>query len=497
MRLISILIILFVCYKTLCKALPVQSPPVEEGNDQFIWQQQWFSHDNNQPSSPFASNSKKITAKSIFIAPSFVQVTQYCPPDHRIDNGKCIKVVNINSDNILATRLANLLTTDDTANFDYDYSQEDESEEEVTSNNDDALKLSLVPILNDDDENNSNIDNGNHSEDEMTFRTENKTHSVEIIITTLSSDYGATGESNETVTYEHENATTYAEEFNAENSTTTAAMDENTTEINSTVMQQDEDSQSIELTTLATQMDVEFNSSEIFTSDDGKTATEVTIIDTSSDLNSFLLNDSLIIATVNNVSDADYVDTTTTIIFTDITIARDDKNISASSSTTEESTLDNEQSHVHTTTATTTTLDEESTQPDLDTESFTLSENKNDDRRNAETAHKFVYHHSHTTSSTESAASRLRFPTEREEEKSERSSSRVRFPDDDNRHTPVVWTPARESGRQTSNIFRFWQQQPLIRDVHTRPNAKSFRAEQFYPFTRKVQVMTPQRYNYD
>lgn len=134
---------------------------------------------------------------------------------------------------------------------------------------------------------------------------------------------------------------------------------------------------------------------------------------------------------------------------------------------------------------------------------------------------KFLYHHDDvlTTKITTTVAStvaptiessshaavkgsKLKFPDE------EISSNRVRFPDDDEIatttrrrllpvSTKISW-PRENNNRLTTNIFQFWNQQPLLNDFQqrARENAKSFRSDDFFPYTRKVQIVTPQRYNY-
>lgn len=84
---------------TQSESLPVTSKALESNSDQLIWQTAWFSsqlHDGRDES-PFTGEPKKITAKSIFITPNFNENVSHCPPGYKIDdNGKCVKVVNIN-----------------------------------------------------------------------------------------------------------------------------------------------------------------------------------------------------------------------------------------------------------------------------------------------------------------------------------------------------------------------------------------------------------------
>lgn len=88
---------------TQSEALPVTSKALDNNSDQLIWQTAWYSqrlNEGKKDDSPFTGDSKKITAKSIFITPNFNQNTSLCPPGFKIDdNGKCIKVVNVNQGN--------------------------------------------------------------------------------------------------------------------------------------------------------------------------------------------------------------------------------------------------------------------------------------------------------------------------------------------------------------------------------------------------------------
>lgn len=83
------------------ESLPVTSKALENNYDQFIWQTAWYSQRSNEETekSPFTGDPRRITAKSIFITPNFNQNTSHCPLGYKIDNGKCIKFVNINQGN--------------------------------------------------------------------------------------------------------------------------------------------------------------------------------------------------------------------------------------------------------------------------------------------------------------------------------------------------------------------------------------------------------------
>ena len=88
------------------ESLPVTSKALENNSDQLIWQTAWYSQhlSEGEKDSPYTGESKKITAKSIFITPNFNQNTSHCPPGYKIDeNGKCIKIVSINQGERLAS----------------------------------------------------------------------------------------------------------------------------------------------------------------------------------------------------------------------------------------------------------------------------------------------------------------------------------------------------------------------------------------------------------
>ncbi|XP_055598755.1 mucin-2-like isoform X2 [Uranotaenia lowii] len=115
-----------VCMFTLARALPITSKPLDNSPDHLTWEASWLSGDSRLAGS--GGKAKKITPKSIFIAP---QLNGYngslCPPDSKIDyTGKCIQVVNINTADILVTKLQSILGNGGAlpggdADYDYDY----------------------------------------------------------------------------------------------------------------------------------------------------------------------------------------------------------------------------------------------------------------------------------------------------------------------------------------------------------------------------------------
>lgn len=102
--------------------LPVSSSHALPSNpEHLIWDAWPASSDRHQHD----HKPKKITPKSIFITPNFNQEPAYnCPPDHKLDNnGRCIQIVKINHDELLAHRIEALLsqTTNNQDGQDYDY----------------------------------------------------------------------------------------------------------------------------------------------------------------------------------------------------------------------------------------------------------------------------------------------------------------------------------------------------------------------------------------
>lgn len=508
MRLLITLLLLMCQY--CARSLPIQSQALENIDDQFFWQQAWF---DDKPDSPFLSGEgKKITAKSIFILPSFEKKSNpYCPPGYLIDHiGKCIKIVSSHKspEEILASRLINLIPTSDANSF-YDYEYDDTTDDEQLSN-----LPALVPILNEnnsEDESKSTASTSTSSESLQYFRDneKNQTNSVEVIITTLSSH-----DENDTMMYEHENATVSADQ-NIEKSTS---------------ITQDEP----ETTPITTVSDVDIY----------EQSTDATISESSDTINfdadnAFLLNDSLIIANDKNSSfDADFAELLFTTMEPMETFVEQNQHLEGKA---ENSTVENHENSRKTSSEVNqlSQLEEEkstsieqqdygivaSTMPetsdDLDSTfkyESTLLLTDNDDRQNE---NKFVYHHlrepTTTTmpalSTTALANKLLRFPSSTEQRQ------RVRFPDDDDeiftaRQTPVSTSSRpsssfswpRESNTQSysnnggaapdkSLITRFWNQQPLIADYSARGNSRNFRMGNVLPYARKV-LTPPHQYNY-
>lgn len=120
-------------------ALPIESKPLN--NNPESWNLSWLIFSPRNSSDPSAEalvssdphvKKSKITPKSIFIAPSaYSNHDRVCPHGYRIDdNGKCIKTVTINQDDILAARLTDLFGIDENSDkngntdSDYDYDED-------------------------------------------------------------------------------------------------------------------------------------------------------------------------------------------------------------------------------------------------------------------------------------------------------------------------------------------------------------------------------------
>lgn len=513
--------LLLLCHhRSWVRSLPVQSQALENVDDQFFWQQAWFTN-NEKPASPFASgDSKKITAKSIFITPNLVKQSQspYCPQGYLIDDiGKCIQIFSVQktSEELLASRLINLIPADGVNNF-FDYDYDGDAESQSTSDEQLSNLPALVPILN---ENVNGEDGNDESQNTATsmpittlqyFPDQNRSDSLATTITTLSNV-----DENVTFNYEHTNIT----EIPILQDTTTAASD---------------DMDVYEQSLSSSDATISGSSSSYFDSD-----------------NTFLLNDSLIVvdneAGVQNITLDDYGDFMMTTEPNPIdyevvsTMNDDEKNLTQlshqsnrtqdqsivtqdSGSQHEEPNYENsllilEENQLNDNSTGETSIEP----PDFDTliSYSTTQSNDDEDRQNE---NKFVYHHVTEIATTQlptlsSSSKLLVFPS------SEPPRQRVRFPDEDEdltaaRQTPVstsrpssvfswprevITSPNNNHGGagggvpDKSHITRFWNKQPLITDnYNTRGNSKNFRMDNiFSPFSsRKVQILTQQRFNY-
>lgn len=132
------ILIIIVCHLTCILSLPITSQPLASNPEHLTWDA-WQMPENSGRHPDH--KAKKITPKSIFITPNFqTSPSHTCPPDHKLDSNKrCIQIVKINEDELLANRIQALLgqTTSQSANeatdgegdggdlYDYDYEEED------------------------------------------------------------------------------------------------------------------------------------------------------------------------------------------------------------------------------------------------------------------------------------------------------------------------------------------------------------------------------------
>ena len=112
---------------SLSEAYPVESKPLNNNPETWNFGDGWLLSNPRNEADPSASaliasdphvKKSKITPKSIFIAPSsYIVNEQLCPNGFRVDdNGKCIKTVMINQDEILVARISELFGSDKSPN---------------------------------------------------------------------------------------------------------------------------------------------------------------------------------------------------------------------------------------------------------------------------------------------------------------------------------------------------------------------------------------------
>lgn len=134
---------------SMTEAYPVESKPLNNNPETWNFGDGWLLYNPRNSADPSASaliasdphvKKSKITPKSIFIAPSsYTTNEQLCPNGFRVDdNGKCIKTVTINQDEILVARISELFGIDENPNKNSDidsdyYDFDDESKSEKDS----------------------------------------------------------------------------------------------------------------------------------------------------------------------------------------------------------------------------------------------------------------------------------------------------------------------------------------------------------------------------
>lgn len=155
---LQILLLSWLIFLHVSSALPIESKPLN--NNPESWNLGWLVFSPRNASDPSAEaligndphvKKSKITPKSIFIAPN-TNFDKICPMGYRIDdNGKCIKTVTVNQDDILAARLADLFGGDDdnsnkATNSDSDYY--DFFEEDKNNKNENVGPLQFnIPLM--------------------------------------------------------------------------------------------------------------------------------------------------------------------------------------------------------------------------------------------------------------------------------------------------------------------------------------------------------------
>lgn len=129
-------------------AYPVESKPLNNNPDTWNFGEGWLPFNPRNSSDPSVSaligtdphiKKSKITPKSIFIAPNAYTTHEQCPHGFRVDdNGKCIKTVTINQDEILAARISELFGIDENPNKNsdidsdyYDFDDESKSDKDT------------------------------------------------------------------------------------------------------------------------------------------------------------------------------------------------------------------------------------------------------------------------------------------------------------------------------------------------------------------------------
>lgn len=151
---------------SMTEAYPVESKPLNNNPDTWNFGEGWLIFNPRNAADPSASaligadphiKKSKITPKSIFIAPNAYNThAPVCPHGFRIDdNGKCIKIVTINQDEILAARISELFGVDDqnpNKNSDIDSDYYDFDDESKSEKDPGPLQFNLPLAIDIDDE---------------------------------------------------------------------------------------------------------------------------------------------------------------------------------------------------------------------------------------------------------------------------------------------------------------------------------------------------------
>lgn len=165
---VQLIVLVWCASWSLTSAYPIESKPLNNNPDTWNFGDGWLYFNPRNSADPSAAaliggdphvKKSKITPKSIFIAPSsYTGNEQLCPHGFRVDdNGKCIKTVTINQDEILAARISELFGIDESPNKNSDidsdyYDFDDESKSEKDSG---PLQINLPLALDMDDDDDS------------------------------------------------------------------------------------------------------------------------------------------------------------------------------------------------------------------------------------------------------------------------------------------------------------------------------------------------------
>lgn len=113
-------------YLCLVSTLPITSKPLDNTGDHLTWEA-WLTV-GSQSSDEFSQKTRKITPKSIFITPNFINgSTNQCPPGYKSDSaGHCIETIHINPASLVVSRIQDILAnghdgnTEDEDTYDYE-----------------------------------------------------------------------------------------------------------------------------------------------------------------------------------------------------------------------------------------------------------------------------------------------------------------------------------------------------------------------------------------
>lgn len=108
--------------------LPITSKPLDNTGDHLTWEA-WLTV-GSQSSDELSQKTRKITPKSIFITPNFINgSTNQCPPGYKMDSaGHCIETLHLNPSSLVVSRLQDIIASATDGNedtYDYEYDTDD------------------------------------------------------------------------------------------------------------------------------------------------------------------------------------------------------------------------------------------------------------------------------------------------------------------------------------------------------------------------------------